>query len=90
MRRVRMLRQAASKYGAAAQTITGMLSTHCPQLSSLRRSYGISPGAAMYEGQASIMTCIMQNQATNSRHSAVRVSARRIACAGALASGAAS
>ena len=35
------------------------------------------PGSAMYSGVAYIITCIMQNTATNSRHSTRRWACRR-------------
>ena len=78
------------KKGPAENSSTGRLSTQLPQLSSRAMSGLSSPGPATYDGVASIITCIMQKDATNSRHSACRASARRSSRAGAAASGAAS
>jgi len=87
MRRARRLRQAPAKNGPAANSSTGKVSSQAAQASRRWYSGVISPGAARYDGSASIMICVAHSPATNRRHNAARASILRAARAAAAVSG---
>ncbi len=90
MARRRSERQAPAKNGAAAKHSTGSIRNQLPQSSSFLYSAPSSPGALKYAGAASIMICIAQKLATNSRQIAWRDSRWRALRAAKAVSGAAS